>query len=70
MIHNIYLCDCCGERCKQLTEWISMETEYRKSTDVGRKFDLCPTCVDAERSRVDQILQKRAEIKKRMQDFV
>lgn len=64
------MCDRCGERCKHLTEWISMETAYRKSTDVGRKFDLCDQCVDHERERVDVILQKRAEIKKRMQDFV
>ena len=70
MIHRVCLCDKCGKRVESVVQWMSMETEYRKSTDVGRKFDLCPSCVDSERSRVDRILSNRAEIKKRMGDYI
>ena len=70
MIHNVYLCDKCMKRCDRLVEWLSMETQYRKSTDVGQKFDLCDDCVREEKKRVAVILANRQELKKRMQDFV
>ena len=59
MKKTIYYCDQCGKQVPHVTEWRSMAVEYAKSTDVGRSYDLCDSCVEVEKKRVDGILLRR-----------